>query len=338
MIRQHLVEILIDLQRIGLVAGARQVAAVSLDHAHRGGVDLVSALIALAGVLLVVGKIEDEAGMQILEDRIPVRARQLVHGVGRGARIAGAGERPGRQERRGEIGHRAAHRLGKILPGGGIVLLLERANADDQMGDAVGVVDLQKPVSKLAGLIDVAAGEHGEKGAAEQIGIFRIGLQHVEVIGGGGGGIALGAGMAGGQIVAGRVVEQQLLLGGRGDCRRQAQQYGGANNSGAPGQQRIDHDSSIGKLGRRTGNQAPEASVDARMTFLPRPRKDAEEHQFVCNPQGLIRPLGRNGGEIAAGRDVIRGNASLWIYDCMILKPAGEINDGRLPSEPMRIA
>jgi hypothetical protein len=38
------------------------------------------------------------------------------------------------------------------------------------------------------------------------------------------------------------------------------------------------------------------------MTFLPRPRKDAEEHQFVCNPQGLIWPLRRKGGEIAAGR------------------------------------
>jgi hypothetical protein len=36
------------------------------------------------------------------------------------------------------------------------------------------------------------------------------------------------------------------------------------------------------------------------MTFLPRPRKDAEEHQFVCNPQGLIWLLRRKGGEIAA--------------------------------------
>ena len=137
-------------------------------------------------------------------------------------------------------------------------------------------------------MIDVAVGEHGEKGAAEQIGIFRIGLEHVEVVGRRGGGIALGAGMAGGQIIAGRIVVHQFLLGGRGVCRRQDGEYGGANNSGAPGQQRMSHDSSIGKLARRTGNQAPEASVDARMTFLPRPRKDAEEHQFVCNPQGLI--------------------------------------------------
>ena len=88
MVRQHLVEIAIDLQRIGLVATARQIAAVSFDHAHRGGIEFVSALVALAGFLLVVGKIEDEAGMHILEDRIPVRARQLVHRIDRGARIA----------------------------------------------------------------------------------------------------------------------------------------------------------------------------------------------------------------------------------------------------------
>jgi len=37
------------------------------------------------------------------------------------------------------------------------------------------------------------------------------------------------------------------------------------------------------------------------MTFLPRPRKDAEEHQFVYDPQGLFDPLGHKGGEIAAG-------------------------------------
>ena len=95
--------------------------------------------------------------------------------------------------------------------------------------------------------------------------------------------------MAGGQIVAGRIVVQQFLFGRCGaEGRRQDGENGGANNGGVPGQQRMSHDSSIGKLGRRTGNQAPEASVDARMTFLPRPRKDAEEHQFVCNPQGLI--------------------------------------------------
>ena len=70
----------------------------------------------------------------------------------------------------------------------------------------------EQPVGKLAGLVDVAVGEHGEEGAAEQIGIVRIVLEHVEVIGGRCGGVALGAGMAGGQIAAGRIVVQEFLL------------------------------------------------------------------------------------------------------------------------------
>src|SRR4029077_4038404 len=61
--------------------------------------------------------------------------------------------------------------------------------------------------------------------------------------------IALGAGVARGQIIAGRIVVQQFLLGGRSVCRRQAYEYGGANNSGAPWQQRVSHDSSIDKTG-----------------------------------------------------------------------------------------
>jgi RHH-type rel operon transcriptional repressor/antitoxin RelB len=46
------------------------------------------------------------------------------------------------------------------------------------------------------------------------------------------------------------------------------------------------------------------------MTFLPRPRKDAEEHQFVCNPQGLIcafTPQGRrNRGRMDRSRRLVQ--------------------------------
>jgi RHH-type rel operon transcriptional repressor/antitoxin RelB len=48
------------------------------------------------------------------------------------------------------------------------------------------------------------------------------------------------------------------------------------------------------------------------MTFLPRLRKDAEEHQFVSDPQGLIWPLRRKGGEIAA--EWLRPSRRLWLY------------------------
>ena len=74
------------------------------------------------------------------------------------------------------------------------------------------------------------------------------------------------------------------------------------------------------------------------MTFLPRPRKDAEEHQFVCNPQGLICAFTPQGRRNRGSRGVFRGDASLWIYYRVILKLVGEISDGRLPGEPIRIA
>ena len=81
------------------------------------------------------------------------------------------------------------------------------------------LIELQQPFGELAGLIDVAVGEHGEKGAAEQIGIVRIGLEHVEVIGRRGAGVALGAGMARGQIIAGGIVGSSSCCG-RAPARR----------------------------------------------------------------------------------------------------------------------
>ena len=54
----------------------------------------------------------------------------------------------------------------KFCRAAGIVFLLERAHAEHEPGDAVGLVDLEQPVGELAGLVDVAVGEHGEEGAA----------------------------------------------------------------------------------------------------------------------------------------------------------------------------
>ncbi len=97
---------------------------------------------------------------------------------------------------------------------------LELANADHEMRNLVGVIDVEHPLGKLAGLIDIAVGEHGEERAAQQIRIARIELQHIHVIGGGGRGIALGAGMARGQIAAGRVLGRKFLLRRRLNGRR----------------------------------------------------------------------------------------------------------------------
>ena len=96
MARQLLVERLEDLQRLVLAAVARQPGAIGLDEAQRGGVELVGALETLAGFLLVAGEIEDQAGMQILEQRVPVGALQLVDRLDRGLGVAGAVAAPRR--------------------------------------------------------------------------------------------------------------------------------------------------------------------------------------------------------------------------------------------------
>ncbi len=115
------------------------------------------------------------------------------------------------KQRRRQIGNRAAHRLCEVLPGETVLLLLERPHPDHQSRNAVVAIELDQPVGKPAGFIDVALGEHGEKGAAEQIGIARIGLENIEVISGRSAGIALDPGMPGGQIAAGGGRVRDLL-------------------------------------------------------------------------------------------------------------------------------
>ena len=149
--------------------------------------------------------------MQVLEDGVPIRSGEPIQGVDRGARVAGAGQRPRREQRRGQIGHRTAHGLRKILPGDRILLLLERPHADHQARNAVGAVELDQSVGEPAGFVDVAVGQNGQKGAAEQIGIARIGLEHIEVIGGGRAGIALDAGVPGSQVAAGGSRVHEIL-------------------------------------------------------------------------------------------------------------------------------
>ena len=61
-----------------------------------------------------------------------------------------AGKRPGRQQRRRQIGHRTAHRLGEVLAGNAVLLLLQFADADDQPRNAIVVIDRKQPVGKLA--------------------------------------------------------------------------------------------------------------------------------------------------------------------------------------------
>ncbi len=247
--------------------------------------------------------------MEILEDRVPIRSGQLVHGVDGGFAIAFAVQRPSGQQCCRQVRHRAAHRLREVSPGGAVVLLLQFSDPDHQTRDAVGVVDREQPLAELARLVDIAIGEHGEESAAEQIGIFRIELQHVEVIGRGGPGIALGAGMARRQVTAEGIVGQQRLLrrrlGGnrlRGEDRGQAQSQGKASDSGMPGQQRIIHESSIGELDRLR-ELIGEPGIERLISF-----SRCENDRFAPWPQGRTRQRPHTSRTVALPRPQRRRN------------------------------
>ena len=195
--------------------------------------------------------------MHVLEDRVPVRSGEPVERVDCRMRIAGAGIGPSREQGGGEIGDRTADRLREILPCQRILLLLERAHAEHKPRDPIAAIDLHQTIGQAAGLLDIAFGEHGEEGAAEQLRIARIGLQHVEVISGRGRRIALGAGMPGREIAArgGRMHEVLCRRCFRRERGLQPEQHGGAGKGGVAQRQRVDHDISIGESGSSTGDR-----------------------------------------------------------------------------------
>ena len=157
---------------------------------------------ALAGFLLLAGKIEDHRGVQILEDGVPVRTGKLVDGVGRSLDLGRARLRPGRQQGCGEIGDRAADRLGEFPARDRILLLLDRAHAEHEPGDAVGLVDLQHAFGELDRLLDLAIGQHRQEGAAKKLVVAGVAAQRGAIIRCRRGGIPLTARMPGGEIAA----------------------------------------------------------------------------------------------------------------------------------------
>ncbi len=216
---QRLVESREDLERLVPVADPREVVAIGLHHAQRGGVELVGALQPLAGVLAMAGELEDQAGMHVLEDGVPFRAGQLVDGIGRLPGLARARMRPGREQRRREVRDRAAHRLRQFPPCVRILLVLDRAHAEHEPRDAVGLVDLDHALGKLDRLVDLAVGQHRQEGAAEKLVVARIAAQRRAVVARGRRGVALSAGMTGGEVAAGgrgaRKIRRVLCFGRR---------------------------------------------------------------------------------------------------------------------------
>ena len=95
--RELLVECLVNSLGRDTILVARQPARMGFGHAQHRIVELVGALKAGAGILFLVREFEDHAGMQVLEDRIPFRTRQLVDIGDRRFGVAGAVAGPARQ-------------------------------------------------------------------------------------------------------------------------------------------------------------------------------------------------------------------------------------------------
>ena len=132
MSRELLFECLVNSGRRCRILVARQPAGIVIGDAEHGIVELVGALKASTGVLFLAGELEDHAGVQILEQRIPFRASQLVDIGDRRLGVAGAVGGPARQQRRHQIGDRPADRLVDVELRSGIFLQLDVLNADDQ--------------------------------------------------------------------------------------------------------------------------------------------------------------------------------------------------------------
>ena len=151
--------------------------------------------------------------MQVLEQRIPFRTGQLVD-VGDGRLgVAGAVTGPARQQRRDQIGDRSAYRLVDVGLRGGVFLLLQIAHADHEPGDAIGFVDRQNAVGELDGFVDIAVRERGDERTIEQFVVLRIGAKRRAIERRRRSGVALHAGMPGGQIAAGHRQRFQIVTG-----------------------------------------------------------------------------------------------------------------------------
>ena len=235
---------------------------------------------ALAGFLLVAGEVVDHAGMQLLEDRVPVRPGEPVDRRHRALAVAGAIHAPGREQRRGQIGDRPADRLRQIAARGGILLALERLHADHQPGDAIVLVGLHDAFGIFHRFVDIAVDQQRQEGAVEQFAVFRVALERRAVIGGGRGGIALLAGMAGGQIAARGGYAGKLLRGrrlrGKLDRRRLTRNAARNVTCAVPAthRARLEEITGDAPMRREAAEFARAAEVEPRMAFLRRPRKN----------------------------------------------------------------
>ena len=124
MVGQHLVEVLVDLQRVVLAAVAREPAGIGLTIRSAVGSSLVGALEALAGLFLLPARSRIRPAWRSLKIAYQSGPATAVDACRPPRGVAGALPRPRRQQRRGQVGDRPAHRLRKFCARGAVMLHL----------------------------------------------------------------------------------------------------------------------------------------------------------------------------------------------------------------------
>ena len=83
-------------------------------------------------------------------------------------------------------------------------MCLSALHAEHQPRDAIVLVGLNDALGEFDGLVDVAVDQERQEGAVEQFAVVRVAFERRPVIGRGGAGVALLAGMTGGEVAARR--------------------------------------------------------------------------------------------------------------------------------------
>ena len=138
--------------------------------------------------------------MHVLEDAVPIGACDLVDGIDRALCIVRSEHAPGSEQRADEVVHLADRGLAELRLRILVLLLLERAHAEDEVGDPVVAVELDEPVGEPRRLIDLTIGKERIERLLEQFRIALIGAQRRAVIGCRRIGVAIHVGLLGRKI------------------------------------------------------------------------------------------------------------------------------------------
>ena len=167
---------------VRLAARTRKDARIGVHIAKRIRIHRAHALDAFQRVGALIGKIQHQAGMQILVEIIPLGAGQLVDLRNAILEIVLAMPRPAGEQGRGQVRDRPLTRNRQMRAGLRELVRLQRFHAKRKPRDAVIFVDRGQPFGERDRFFDRTALQRDEEGQLDQIRIFGIGPQHRAVV------------------------------------------------------------------------------------------------------------------------------------------------------------